>query len=254
MMGEHGNYNQANPYLTSAGVPFIIRYPGHIKKNQVVTTAYSSPDFTPTILSLMGVDHSDITFQGIDGSNEILNDNKWSRAPKQVRFISARDWSAAVQDQYKLVVARYETPWLFDLKRDPNEMINYSTNPKHKWIMNRLQQKLMHGIEMYKLTNRDVKIMYFDQPACHDSKDQIPYLPNRVCNHLKQKKHSGACKSKKVSKFCPNACGSCCKDSKGFLRLYKRLITCADVGTSGKWRCKFSPISKFCPLTCSTCT
>ena len=110
-MGEHGNYNKANPYLTSAGVPFIIRYPGHITKNKVVTTAYSSPDFVPTTLSLMGVDHSDITFQDIDGSDEIFNDKGWSRTPQQVRFISAHEWSAVIQDQDKLVVARYEIPW-----------------------------------------------------------------------------------------------------------------------------------------------
>ena len=120
--------------------------------------------------------------------------------------------------------------------------------------MNRLKQKLLDGIERHKLANCNVKIMYFDQPACHESKDQIPYTPNRVCNNLKKKKYRGACRNKKVSKFCPNACGSCCKDSSGFLRHYNRQITCDDIRTSGKWRCKFSPISKFYPLTCSKFT
>ena len=79
MMGEHANYNKGKPYQSSAGVPFIIRYPGHVKNGKIVKTAYSSPDFAPTILSIMGVDHSDISFQGIDGSEEILNDSKWTK-------------------------------------------------------------------------------------------------------------------------------------------------------------------------------
>ena len=87
MIGEHGNYNKNQPYLTSAGVPFIIRYPDHVIKNKVIKTAYSSPDFAPTILGLMGVNHSEYNFQGIDGSNEILSKAVWTQR-EQVRFMT----------------------------------------------------------------------------------------------------------------------------------------------------------------------
>ena len=130
MMAEHGRFNKGKPYQSSAGVPFIIRFPGQIKKSKVIETSYTSPDFAPTILSLMGIDHSDITFQGIDGSDEILNDTEWT-VKETVRFMSNTGWIAAVERHYKLVLAKYDVPWLFDLKEDPNEMINYSTDPNY---------------------------------------------------------------------------------------------------------------------------
>ena len=93
-MGEHANYKKGRPYLTSVRVPFIIRYPAQVGKNKFIKTAYSSVDFAPTILSLMGVDYTE-KFQGIDGSDEILANKKWSTI-NQVRFMSQWGWGAAV--------------------------------------------------------------------------------------------------------------------------------------------------------------
>ena len=117
MLGEHGKYNDALPYYTSAGVPFLIRWPEKIKKGKVVNTAFSSPDFAPTILSLMDIDHSYVEFQGIDGSMELINKKK-KVTKKRVRFITdskSAHWAAARDRQYKLVVSRGEVPFLFCL-------------------------------------------------------------------------------------------------------------------------------------------
>jgi len=252
MMAEHGNYNKNKPYQTSAGVPFIIRFPGYIKKSKVINTAYSSPDFAPTILSLMGIDHSDTTFQGIDGSDEILNDKQISTT-QQVRFMYMGDWIAAVDHRYKLVVSKFDIPWLFDLKEDPNEMINYSTKPKHSWIMDRLQQKILNEMELYRMHIRNKNnIIFFDKPACYDTKDQIPHLPYLGCNNLRKKKHKDKCDLKEVKKYCSTTCGTCCKDSTGFISHDSELITCDGIRIQ-QWRCEYERISMFCPLACSKC-
>ena len=98
MLGEHGKYNKGRPYLTSAGVPFIIQYPKRIMKGKKINTACSSPDFAPTILSLMNIDHSYVKFQGIDMSEVLINNLIWINK-RQVRFLTDSKqykWAAAV--------------------------------------------------------------------------------------------------------------------------------------------------------------
>ena len=55
LMGEHLRDNKNLPYETSAVVPFIIRYPGHVPAGKIISTPYSSIDFAPSILNLMKV-------------------------------------------------------------------------------------------------------------------------------------------------------------------------------------------------------
>ena len=71
MMDEHGRMNKGVPYKASSQVPFLIKWPGKIRRGKVVETAYSSVDFVPTILGLMGVTTKRIGSPGIDGSVEL---------------------------------------------------------------------------------------------------------------------------------------------------------------------------------------
>ena len=137
MMGEHGMFGHDKPYQTSAGAPLIIRYPGRITSGKVIKTAYTSPDFAPTILSLMRVDHKNIPFQGIDASEEIFHHWKWSTR-MQTRYLTNWNWAAAVERHYKLVVAKSDVPWLFDLNEDPHEKINFAAEKSYTWLVNKL--------------------------------------------------------------------------------------------------------------------
>jgi len=254
MMGEHGKFNKGNPFKTSAGVPFLIRYPNYIKKGKIVKTAYTSPDFAPTILSLMGIDYSDVNFQGIDGSDELL-DTKRVNYRKQVRFITDSEkalWVAAVDREYKLVLSR-SIPYLFDLKNDPDELINFHGNASYKDIVHTLEAKLLVAMRKYKFSLADNKIVFFDRAVCKDTKDRIPSFPDRVCEDLRKKRHEKKCQWDEVKNMCPSACGICCKDTKGEIRYNGKLITCDDV-LGGKWdRCKNPAIAEFCPVTCAKC-
>jgi len=87
MMGKHANYNKGKPYKTSDGVPMIVRYGNAIKPGKKIKSAYTSPDFAPTILSLMGIKIDLYAFQGIDGSEELFN-NKTMIKNQQVRFMT----------------------------------------------------------------------------------------------------------------------------------------------------------------------
>jgi len=255
MMGEHGRYNKGKPYLSSAGVPFIIRYPGRVIR-KVINTAHSSTDFAPTILGLMGIDHSDTGFQGTDASDEILSNATWSNL-EQVRFMTdssnKSNWAAAVDRQYKLVLSKSAPPWLFDLKEDPNEIINYSTNSSYSGIMKKLQHELTNAIELYKFPLSHIDTVYLNQPVCYDTRDQIPDLPYHVCDDLNKAQYKEKCDIESVSKFCPGSCGICCKDSIESLLHEGELKTCEDVKNDPYQNCEVSQIAMFCPVTCSKC-
>jgi len=253
MMGEHGKFDKGKPYKTSAGVPFLIRYPNYIKKGKIVKTAYTSPDFVPTILSLMGIDYSDVNFQGIDGSDELL-DNANYNYRKQVRFMTdskQAKWAAAVDREYKLVLSSTH-PYLFDLKNDPDELVNFHGNETYKDIVHTLEAELFVAMKRYKFSLADKQIIFFDRPVCKDSKDQIPSFPRRFCEDLQKKGHEKKCQWDEVRDMCPSACG-CCKDTRGEVRYNGNLITCSDVAVS-KWNhCNNGRIVEFCPVTCAKC-
>jgi len=254
MMGEHGRFNKGKPYKTSAGVPFIIRYPNYIKQGKIVKTAYTSPDFVPTILSLMGIDYSDVNFQGIDGSDELL-DNADYNYRKQVRFITdskQAKWAAAVDREFKLVISS-NPPYLFDLKNDPDELVNFHGNETYKDIVDTLEAELFVAMEEYKFSLADKVTVFFDRAVCKDTKDQIPSLPDMVCEDLLEKGHEQKCQLDEVRNTCPSACGMCCKDTRGEIRYKGNLITCNDVAVIEGNHCNRKGIAEFCPVTCAKC-
>jgi len=132
-LGEHGKFNKGRPYETSAGIPFIIRYPAKIQNGMIIQNAYSSVDCAPTILKLMGVDHPGVTFQGVDATPEIFISDQRVTDGDRITFTydnqNTTVWAAAVMSRYKLVVSRSDVPWLFHYSKDPDEMIKYLKIP-----------------------------------------------------------------------------------------------------------------------------
>jgi len=144
------------------------------------------------------------------------------------------------------------SPYLFDLKNDPDELVNFHGNERYKDIVHTLEAKLFVAMKKYKFSLADKKIVFFDRAVCKDTNDQIPSFPDRVCEDLR-KKGKKKCQSDEVKNTCPSACGICCKDTKGDVRYNGKLITCDDI-LGGKWdRCSNPAIAEFCPVTCAQC-
>jgi arylsulfatase A-like enzyme len=160
LMGEHSRHNKGNPYETSAGVAFIMKYPGHIRAGKVINKAYSSADFAPTLLGILGMNNELPGLHGRDDSGTFLNkqaivDND------EIIYMRAHGvdphWVAAVNDRYKLVLSKQDIPWLFDLEEDPDELTNYYRHPEYKEISNHFTQRLAELMNMTKdpLLNED---------------------------------------------------------------------------------------------------
>ena len=118
---------------TSAGVPFLLQYPHRVKAGKVVETAHSSVNFATTILSLMGVEDPGVEFQGIDGSEELVNSDMISSRDNIVfsmDYRKRRMWAAAIKNGYKLVIGASGIPWLFGLDLDPDKTVNLIESSK----------------------------------------------------------------------------------------------------------------------------
>ena len=149
MFFEHNRVNKGVPYEASARIPFLIRYPKKIPSGKVINTAYTNVDFTPTILSLMNVKTA-AKFQGLDTSDDYTNAKKVVNSDRITYFAKSGGWwVSAVNDRYKLVIDKKEKPYLFDLQKDPDELINFYYDKEYAAIAKMMQAELFKQMKMY---------------------------------------------------------------------------------------------------------
>ena len=150
LMGEHKKHNKGNPYEASARIPFLIRWPGKIPAGKVVRSAQCNVDFAPMALSMLGVTNGVPEFHGTDTSADYLGAQKEVTGDRIVYITNAASkWVAAVNQRYKLVLSINDDPWLFDLQKDPDELINFYTHPEYRQIAEKMQSALVAQMKQY---------------------------------------------------------------------------------------------------------
>lgn len=149
LMGEHHKHNKGNPYETSAKIPFVLRFPAKVKAGKVIRKAYTSVDFAPTILGLIGASPLKTT-AGIDASVDFKSKKK-DIADDRITYMTSshQNWAAALTNRYKLVLSVADKPWLIDLQEDPDELINFYTHPKYQKEAVKLQGVLLKLLEKH---------------------------------------------------------------------------------------------------------
>jgi len=253
MMGEHGRLNKGVPYKASAQVPMIMRWPNKIDSGKIIKTAYSSVDFAPSLLGMMSVEAKNINSSGIDGSSEIMSSGQISFNEEQIRFLTdskMKRWAAAITGQYKLVLSK-DGPWLFDMIKDPDEMINYYEDPKYTQLASTLKNALIDTIDKFNFPLKQRSYLA-DTPECWDSKNEISGWDNNLCSDLNDIQNRPACQWDFVSSQCPRVCGECCHDSSGEFWLFKAMRTCAEIQEEERF-CQHSAAQLFCPESCGSC-
>ena len=252
MLAEHGKMNKGRPYRGAAGIPFIIRYPGTVPSGKIIKTAYSSIDFAPSILKLMNVENNDVTFDGIDFTDELLNEKDVTNN-RRVRFTfdtgKSPVWAAAISQQYKLVVSGMDVPWLFDLDADPYEIRNFFDEETHIEERDRLLYRMFTALKEHNIPlSGQTNFMFWNTPDCIDSRDRIDIGENRAitCDDLDPS--SNKCSKPKFKRLCPVTCGVCCQNSDGKdLWVRGELRQCSNLNEL----CSKSKVQAFCPGVCS---
>ncbi len=152
LRGEHHRQNKGVPFEGSAKVPFVIYYPGKIKGGTVIKETLGCVDFLPTILSLMGAKTAGKE-QGRDASSLFL-EGKAPAGWKDITFIRSTGgqgiWLAAITDRYKLIFSGQDDPWLFDLDKDPDELVNAFCKADYRETVRTLSQQLLAYGKKYK--------------------------------------------------------------------------------------------------------
>jgi len=159
MMGEHGRFNKGVPLEGSAKIPFILRYPPKVKAGTLVREALGCVDFLPTLMALMEIE----TQHEVDGRDASSLFVKGQQPPgwEDVTFLrkggsGERGWIAAVTSRFKLVLSSQDPPWLVDLEKDPDELINCIDSPECKSIGRALASQLKGYCELCKDPYLDV--------------------------------------------------------------------------------------------------
>ena len=62
----------------------------------------------------------------------------------------SKPWLCAVSDRYKLVYSEMGDPWLFDLEKDPDELINLFNDPESKNIITTMTDQLQRYCKLQK--------------------------------------------------------------------------------------------------------
>lgn len=151
-MGEHGYWDKRIAYENSMRIPMLIRYPKSIQKKSVIEKTALNIDLAPTILEWAGVQKPSY-MQGkslLPLFDKKQQNNQWRNAFMFEYYVddaypyAGPNMLALRTEKYKLVDAFLENDIdeLYDLEKDPGEMINLINDPAYQKIATQLRKEL----------------------------------------------------------------------------------------------------------------
>ncbi len=159
MHGSHGQFRKTSPYEEAIRVPFIISgehafYDG--RKTGVCTAPVNHIDIAPTALKLCGIDVPE-WMKGTDYSHYRFG-NRNGDEPDSAYIQSViptghgdsvdKPWRGVVtRDGWKYVCFESVAWLMFDLNRDPYELVNVAHNPAYAGKRKSLNDRLKKWIE-----------------------------------------------------------------------------------------------------------
>jgi arylsulfatase A-like enzyme len=171
-LGDHGWFDKRFMYEQAIRVPWMIRYPGHVKAGSVSKDWVVNIDNAPTVLDLAGL--------------PVPDDMQGKSVAPLLQGSAPPDWQTSFYyhyyefapphwvlphygirtNRYKLISYYTVNEWeLFDLEKDPDEMENlfewsgFKVHPAYESVANDLVTQLKQLREKYKdTTGADVKL------------------------------------------------------------------------------------------------
>lgn len=146
--GEHRRWDKRLASEESLRIPMVIRYPGSIEAGFTVEENVRNVDFAPTILSyaglpvpaqMQGADMRPLLEQRASAWDDEVFYEYW------VDLVHSIPTMKALRDKrYKLVAYPEidDISELYDLKKDPHEMVNLAGDPVYAEIQSRMTAKL----------------------------------------------------------------------------------------------------------------
>lgn len=151
-LGDHNWFDKRFMYEESLRMPFLVRWPGHIKPGSVNDAMILNVDFAPTLLACAGL--------------PVPSDMQGRSVLPLLRGQKPKDWRTSMYyryyhypqhhrvqppygvrtERYKLIYFNKLNEWeLFDLQKDPRELRNVYSDPAYADVVKKLKE------EMYRL-------------------------------------------------------------------------------------------------------
>lgn len=147
-LGEHNFFDKRFMYEESLRMPFLIRWPGHIRAGSTNNSIILNVDFAPTLLAAAGqsapLDMQGRSFLPLLQGGKLKN---W-RTSMYYRFYHPGHHNVAAHygvrtDRHKLIYFNKLDQWeLFDLKKDPHEMKNVYSDAAYAGTVKKLKAEL----------------------------------------------------------------------------------------------------------------
>ena len=161
--GQHGFWGHvmtpfpSRPYDVAMNIPLIIRYPDRVPAGTINSDLIGQYDLAPTILELAGV--TDVVFEDSPGESFaiLLTPERKSAWRDAVYF--EQEETRAIRTHRYAYWKRLEgtgTNALFDLEKDPEQLINVYEDPSYNHIVGQLDARLVDFFARYKSAEYDL--------------------------------------------------------------------------------------------------
>jgi len=157
LLGHHGRFEKHCGYEQAVRCPLFIRFPGHVKARQSSTALVEFIDLFPTVLDFVGVPIP-ANVQGKSLLPLLLGKTKHHRDQVLIEY-SENEEGYLRTDRWKFIYgtgnrlrkdgyatgrpAPKPTIQLYDLKKDPEEMINLASRPENARLVEGFTSQLV---------------------------------------------------------------------------------------------------------------
>ena len=151
-IGKHGLMGKQNVYDHSVRVPLLMSGP-NIEPNKVTDNYVYLLDIYPTLCDLAGIEVPS-SVDGISFKKVLQGSSDKTR--EDLYFAYVGNIRAVKDERYKLIEYRLcrEQSQLFDLKNDPNEMVNLYNDASCQDIVKRLKSRILEYKDLWE-DNKD---------------------------------------------------------------------------------------------------
>ena len=146
-LGEHGLYDKRIMYEEALRMPFLVRWPGHIKPGSISDGMILNVDFAPTILEASGMKKH----PGMQGESFVTllmgtTPADWRKSMYYRYYYSHFETEPHLgvrTHTHKLIYFDRVDQWeLYNLKKDPHEMNNVYDEPAYQHVVKDLKKEL----------------------------------------------------------------------------------------------------------------
>jgi len=157
-LGEHGWYDKRWMFEESLKMPFLVRWPGHVKAGTRSEELIQNIDYAPTFLEVAGLDvPAEVQGTSLVPVLEQPSTAKWRDSVYYHYYEHGGEHQVprhegVRNDQYKLINFYSNDGFdLYDLKEDPSEMVDVSEQARYSDVLASMKEELTRLRKQYDL-------------------------------------------------------------------------------------------------------